>query len=85
MTAPNAPSRATVETAVEDLTHLPGVASVAIRAPPEHDHGHRFCVSVLFEPGHGRVPPRLCRAIARYDLGIADVSPQGDQLIVAAV
>jgi hypothetical protein len=85
MVVPNAPSRATVEAAKDDLADLNGVESVAIRPPLEHEYGTRRLVSVVVAGGRDRVPPRVLGTLHQYDLGIADVSPQGDRLIVAAV
>ena len=85
MVVPNAPSRATVETAKRELADLDGVESVAIRPPLEHEYGNRRLVSVVLAGERHRVPPRVLATLHQYDLGIADVSPQGDRLIVAAV
>ena len=85
MVAPNAPSRATVETAKRQLADLDGVESVGVRAPLGHEYGNRRLVSVVLAGERHRVPPRVLATLHQYDLGIADVSPQGDRLIVAAV
>ena len=85
MVAPNAPSRATVETAKRELADLDGVESVGVRAPLGHEYGNRRLVSVVLAGERHRVPPRVLATLLQYDLGIADVSPQGDRLIVAAV
>ena len=79
-----APSLTTVEAARDALVDVPDVESVALLPAGKHRPGTRR-VSIVLPPGYDRVPPRVLRCVAEHDLGVADVSRQGEQLIVAAV
>ena len=76
------PNHATVVDARDALVTLPGVESAAILPATA---GRPRQVSIVLAPGYDRAPPRVLSALVDHDLGVADVSPQGDRLIVAAV
>lgn len=69
------------ELAIDALAALPVVACVTFHEDaPGHDTPS---LSVVLPEGVDRVPPGVCRVLARHDFGIVDVSPQGDQLVVS--
>ena len=66
-----------------DLKALPGVVGVTV-STANPGVGERRTVRVTLAEGYFRVPPRVLRALTDRDLGIVDVSPQGDQRVVLA-
>lgn len=74
-----------VADARDALLELPGVHAVSITEWSERATHHQRALEVTLNEGYHRAPPRVLRALTQHDLGIADVSPQGDRLVVAAV
>lgn len=81
----DSPALRTAEAAKDALAELPGVESVAIRPAGDHEYGERRLVSIVTPAQYDRVPPRILRCLTEYDLGVADVSTQGEQYVIAAV
>ena len=66
-----------------DLMGLPGVEAVTVSMSNPNVRERRT-VRVTLAEGYFRAPPRLIRCLADRDLGVVDVSPQGNQRVVLA-
>ena len=66
-----------------DLKALPGVTAVTVSMSNPNVRERRT-VRVTLDEGYFRVPPRVLRTLTERDLGVVDVSPQGEQRIVLA-
>jgi hypothetical protein len=66
-----------------DLMGLPGVTAVTVSMSNPNVRERRT-VRVTLDEGYFRVPPRVLRCLTERDLGVVDVSPQGDQRVVLA-
>jgi hypothetical protein len=67
-----------------DLQPLDGVIGVVI-STSNPGVGERRTVRVTLAAGYIRVPPKVMRTLTDRDLGVADVSRQGDHLELLAV
>jgi hypothetical protein len=67
-----------------DLQPLDGVIGVVI-STSNPGVGERRSVRVTLAAGYIRVPPKVMRTLTDRDLGVADVSRQGDHLELLAV
>jgi len=65
------------------IRELPSVVSVD-QIDTDTRHGGRPTVEVVLSTDLVRVPPRVLRTVVEYDLGIADVTPQGGFLTIVA-
>lgn len=75
---------ADAERTTDALADLPGVASATVRRDdPRYNTNHT--IEAILPAGYDRVPPRVLRCFAEHDYGLADVSPQGARLVLAAI
>jgi hypothetical protein len=66
-----------------DLMALPGVTAVTV-SMSNPNLRERRTVRVTLDEGYFRIPPRILRTLTERDLGVVDVSPQGNQRVVLA-
>ena len=67
--------------AAERVGTLPCVTRSEVSQSPEYE---RAIVSVVLNAEIETAPPRVLRRLINHDLGVRDVSPQGEHLIVRA-
>lgn len=72
--------------AMVTLSGVPAVVSVELVDPVYHKHGFDPTLELVLGSEQGRVSPRVLRILASYDLGVVDVTPQGEpaQLVATA-
>lgn len=61
--------------AADDLEGLPGVRDASVLEDDPRYGTHALGVTV--GPEYDRTPPRVLRALADHDLGLAECNPQG--------
>lgn len=71
------------ERLADALRELPGVREVTITHADQR-HDERRTVEVFLPEQYDRVPPRVMRALAEHDAGLADVTPQGGFVVAVA-
>jgi len=67
--------------AADTLAELDAVTTATVTDSDEHAAP---VVEVVIEPTEETVPPAVYHALGAYQLGIADVTPQGTHLLVTA-